>query len=662
MSKTVAGNPYPGSRAFQQADHDHFFGRIADASAIAELWQDNRLTVVSGRLASGKTSLIRAGVYPLMTGNRRDVLPPGRLSCDATFPFAALPEHNSYTLALLRSWSPEEMAPRLAGQSVADFVGRRIQQSAGIVYAAIDQVEELLTDAGSGTRRMWRRWFLADLAQAMRDEPRLHLLLIARGEALDLISTAVGIGARYAVAPLTRQGAIEAVTGPVRGTGRSFAEGAAEKLVADLRASRFAPADGERGTSGDFVEPALLQAVCTRLWQSLPADVSVITERDVRAFGDADTALAEHCSDVISAVAAEHDETSGRVRSWLLGSFVAAGGSRRAVDEGAVETAGMPNAVARALADRHVLATEPKSGLRTYRLLSDRLIEPLRRAADKLPPPSTPVFFLGAAERALTQGELDLAGNNAMEALRAEPDFRLRAQAHSLLGNLAFEQDKPAEAQAHYREAASLLEAAADTPASARQLAAAGQMLLAQGQTAEAVDELRSAADRMPHDLVIQTELALALWQFGEGQAAVALLNGVLAVDGGNMEALRARGEILADLGDGRHAILDLDRQTLRDRPSILAARGLALAELGDHPAASKEIDSAVAKAPRSGLVLLYAARVTALGGDKISSAELARRAVDATDPPLSGQHREAAERLAGRKLTARTFGPARRP
>ena len=113
----------------------------------------------------------------------------------------------------------------------------------------------------------------------------------------------------------------------------------------------------------------------------------------------------------------------------------------------------------------------------------------------------------------------------------------------------------------------------------------------------------------------------------------------MLGIDGGNPEALRARGEILAYLGEARSALMDLNRVKQHDRPTTQAARGLALAELGDHSAADQEIKNALAEAPRNGPVLLYAARATALGGDKASAKELAMRAVDASDPSLSPQH-----------------------
>jgi tetratricopeptide (TPR) repeat protein len=636
LASQAPDTPYLGLRTFGQTDQDTFFGRAVDADAIAQHWRANPLTIVAGPVASGKSSLLQAGVYPLMSGRRWDILPPGRLSYEATFPFGALRHYNSYTLGLLRSWLPDEVATRLAGLTVREFVRIRSQRHSGIVFAAIDHADDLFSDSGSGRRVAWRRQFLGDLAHAIRDEPRLHLLLVVRSESVEKIRQTLGNGALYEVSALTVAGALDAVTGPASRVGRTFADGAAEKLVAELR------------NGANLVEPALLQIVCSRLWRSIPPEVLVITPHHVRAFGDADTALAEYCGQAIAAVSTEHDLTTKRLHAWVCNAFITKLATRGSVYEGATRTNGMPNAVARRLVDCRLLTTELRSGLRLYQLLSDRLIKPLRQAADEPPPPpAEPASTLRAAERGLTQGELDVAEQYAEQVMRTTRDFRLCARAQSLLGNLAFERDEPALAVAHYRDAANLFEAARDTGACAQQLAAVGQMLLAQGETANAVAELEAAIRRMPGDLLMQTELATALWQLGEGRAAVAVLTSILAIDGGNTDALQARGEILADLGDAREAMLDLDRQRGEGNPAVTAARGLALAGLGDYPAAQREADDAVAKAPRNGPVLLYAARTFALGGQETFSGELARRAIDATNPPLSPAHREVALRLA---------------
>jgi tetratricopeptide (TPR) repeat protein len=236
----------------------------------------------------------------------------------------------------------------------------------------------------------------------------------------------------------------------------------------------------------------------------------------------------------------------------------------------------------------------------------------------------------------------------------ADTDLRLRAEIESLLGNIAAERgeavEAKAEAESHHRAAARLFETLRDTPAVASQLAAIGQLLILQRRPEEALEEFRAAIDRMPGDPVIQTDLALALWRLGESEAAVTVLTSVLALDGGNTVALRARGEILAELGRARQAMLDLDRVTLAERPATRAARGLALAKLGDRSAADLEVDDAVAEAPWNGSVLLHAARAKALNGEEDAAEELARRAVDATDPGLPPYHREVALQLAGHK------------
>jgi tetratricopeptide (TPR) repeat protein len=392
--------------------------------------------------------------------------------------------------------------------------------------------------------------------------------------------------------------------------------------------------------------------VCSRLWDLLPATLNEITKRDVRRYGAADTILAAHCGRVIAAVADDHDLPTPRLRSWLIRTFLTEFNTLGNAYEGMTHTAGMPNAVVRALEDRHLLGAERRSGSRWYELLSDRLAAPLRSSAQQPPLPVAPAEYLRAAERALTLGELDLADHFAEEALRTAPagDLRLRAEAESLLGNFSYERGKPADAEAHYRVAAGLFEAVRDTGAAARQLAAVGQMLLAQERLADAVEELRAAADRLPNDSAVQTELGWALWQLGQGRAAIAVFSGVLALDGGYAEALRGRGEILADLGEAREALRDLDRVTSGGQPSARAARGLALAELGEHEKAGKEIQAALADAPRNGPVLLYAARAETLAGDQAEAVELAGRAIDAADPPLPGHMLEVARRLADGK------------
>jgi tetratricopeptide (TPR) repeat protein len=643
--KKTGGRPYPGTRAFRRTDRDLFFGRGDETAALAEWWQNNKLTFAVGDAGRGKTSLLNAGILPRLADANVTVLPVGRLSASVAFPAAALPGQNPYTLALLSSWAPDEVVSRLAGRTVPEFIER---QRSRTVLAAIDQADELLADTSA--RRAHLRRFLDELSEALQ-VGGLHLLIAAREDAADVIASRLGGGIRYDIGALAWQGAVDAVRKPAFAAGRSFAQGAAEKLVTDLQTSRLVADDGtERPVTAENIEPALLQVVCARLWDSLPGQ-DVITVRDIRGYADVDAVLAAHCGTVISRVADDHDISAQRLGSWLLSTFVTERGSRDKAREGAT-TAGMPNTLVRALEDHHVLTGRQESGSRWYKLLSDRLIEPLRMAAAVRMPSPGPDEYVCAAGHALTLGELDLAERYAKEVLKTplQAGVRMHAEANSLLGNIAYEREKPEEAEGRYRAAARLFGVAGDNRALADQLAAVGQTLIAQGHVKEAVDELDVAVRRMPSDLNIKTQLALALWQCGEAQAAVAFLTDVLRVDGGNRTALQARGEILAYLGDARRAMLDLDRVTLHAQPSTRAARGLALAELGDQRGAREEIEAAVADEGQwNGPALLYAARALQTGGDSRAAEEYARKAANATDPPLSPQYLEVARRLAGR-------------
>lgn len=652
--------PYVGLRPFRAEDGDRFFGRSTEARDLAALWRANRLTVLYGASGIGKTSLLMAGVIPLLDPRSAEVLPPGRVSHGSAFPLAALPEHNPYTLALLTSWSPDEPVTSLSGLAVPDFLRRRGQRTDRYgrplaVFAAIDQAEELFVDSAHQNRH--RKPFIDELVEALDEHPDLHLLLsIRESSRIDLSPYEHRLGrasqAWFRLLPLIPEAALEAARGPLEGTDRSFAPGAAEGLVDDLRTSEIVSAIGQRSSViAEDVEPALLQIVCSQMWEALPDDITVITSPQLRTHADVGRTLTEFCGRALTAIAEHHGLPVTELRSWLQRTFITELGRRSTVDEGLTRTAGMPNAVVRALENRHILKAERRSGSRWYELQHDRLIEPVRRMDDTAlgPLPRVkPDEYLRTAAAALAAGELALAQMQAEKALQssADTDLRLRAEAESFLGNIAHERGEPTEAEARYRAAAPLFEVLQDTQAVARLLAAIGQSLLAQGRRAEAVNELRAAVGRIPNDLTVQTELGWTLWHLGQQRAAIAVLTGVLAIDGNAAEALRARGEFLADVGDAESALRDLDRVRRRQRPSARAARGLALATLRNRGSADQEIDTALTEAPDSGPVLLYAARVAALGGDPAVAADLARRALAATDPALPPHQRETALRL----------------
>ncbi|TMR89239.1 tetratricopeptide repeat protein [Nonomuraea basaltis] len=654
--------PYQSLRSFRLEDRHRFFGRDEESQEVRDLWQSQRVTVLYGSSGVGKTSLLQAGVMPLLSSHTADVLPLGRVSHGSAFPRAALPPHNPYVLALLMSWSPQTPPNRLAGISLPAFLRARPVRRDAFgdripTLLAIDQAEELFT--GGRQHRLYRDWFFGQLAEALRADDDLRLLLSIHVDRLmDLLPYEWELAAadresssderdpveidwvRFPLEALSFEGALKAVRGPLQGTGRLFGAGAAEQVVRDLINVRTRTS-GPQQAQG--VEPVQLQVVCEALWRSLPPETTEITRGDVQ--DHVDRALSQHYDKEIGEIAAERfDGDDGRLRTWLRLTFA----DRQPVRQSAIRTAGIGRTVIALLVKRHLLRVDQRMGEGLYELAYDRMLQPAapgRRPAG--PPPARPTSegFLREAENALREGDLLLAATLGEEALgrSEERDLPLRARIASLLGNVAYEDGDLEDAIAHYSSAAKGFETAGAAAAVGPLLTAIGRLRLAQGSPAKAVRELQAAMVRVPADLTIQTELAWALWHGGHPDAAIGVLNDVLDREGGNTDALLIRGEILAGMGQAKAALRDLDRAKPLRWPFAKVAHALALAQVDSVKQAQQEMVEALAEtahhdpAAAHGPLLLYAARVEKLAGKTMSAADLARQAISAKAPALPG-------------------------
>lgn len=631
-------SPYVGARPFDTADAAIFYGRSGEAAALAGLWRDRPITVLHGPAGVGKTSLLRAGLLPkLRSDHGLRILPIGRLSFAADFPLAALPDLNPLSFALLTSWFPAESPIRVSGSSIRRFLRKRYPVDrnghAGPLLAAIDQADLLFPGSDRWERHRVR--LAAELVEALVDCRHLRLLLAVRTEhleeLLDLLTRAglaPGTAVTFRLDALSPSAAREAVSGPLGRMDHPLATGA-RRLVADL------------GRDEPAVDPALLQIVCSRLWDELRPGHRAEIPRLSRAV---DQVLAEHCLQALTEIAADHGEMPGVLVEWFRDTF----GRRKdaaAVSAGEDTDSNPPDAVLRALQDVHLLQAEQQSGRVRYRLRLARLRAVARRldsdAAERKERPR-----LDAAEAAFTIGELGPAWNRAQDVAEdAGGGARVRAAARCLLGTIAYDQGRIDSAIDHYEAAIEAYGALGDTGRVGMLLAAVGRLKIGDGST-EAVNRLRAALIRLPGDLFVKTALAHALWYAGRTQAAIAVLDDALSQDGGTSEALRLRGELLADLNRAESALRDLDRIDYTDRPSSRAAWALARrAHAGIGPAASEELEL-VDSADDSGPALLRVARVLRLEGETHTAAGLAARAIRARRPPLPRHLRKEAERL----------------
>jgi hypothetical protein len=67
-SVQAQANPFPGLRPFEASENHCFFGRDGQSDAILRRLRRNRFLAVVGTSGSGKSSLIRAGLLPLLYG------------------------------------------------------------------------------------------------------------------------------------------------------------------------------------------------------------------------------------------------------------------------------------------------------------------------------------------------------------------------------------------------------------------------------------------------------------------------------------------------------------------------------------------------------------------------------------------------------------------
>jgi hypothetical protein len=315
--------PYIGPRPFEARDRHLFFGRERETHEISSLVLANRFFVLSAASGTGKTSLVNAGVLPLVK-DELEVLPSARFQTGV--PRGPADVRNVYTHAVLSEWEKQRDMSTLVRTTLTEYLDgrRRVPHSIGIPMPRLlvfDQFEELFTTHPD--RWPERREFLEQLAEASQSDPDLRVLIVLREDFLSrLLSFASifygGLKSRYFLEPLRRPAAELAITRPMRMTGRKFESGAVADLVRRLMTSRVDL--GGLGTvrvEGEFVEPVLLQVVCQALWSALPASVSAITLTDVRELADVDTSLTRFYSDTVRKAADRGPVSEYEIRSWV---------------------------------------------------------------------------------------------------------------------------------------------------------------------------------------------------------------------------------------------------------------------------------------------------------------------------------------------------------
>jgi WD40 repeat protein len=263
VDRSVALCPYRGLEAFREEHAAFFAGRTAFARQLFDFTLGKELVAVVGPSGSGKSSVVQAGLVPLL---RRQVAPATTWDVVTFAPGSDPFQRFASCLAPLlepdlsetdRLAEAEKLGKLLASGDVRleSVIDRVIDKSNGTgrLLVIADQFEELFTLTPEPKRRPFARTMLDALGNArftllvtLRADFYGHIITLDRELSDHLAPAQVNIGG------LTGDELRESITAPARLVGLEFEPGLADRILHDV--------GGEPGNL------PLLEFALTSLW------------------------------------------------------------------------------------------------------------------------------------------------------------------------------------------------------------------------------------------------------------------------------------------------------------------------------------------------------------------------------------------------------------
>lgn len=386
----VASNPYPGPTPFEREQENLFFGREREVDDLYSLLTAHPVVVLSAPSGAGKTSLLNAGLIPLLSREGFEILPVARVRGYEPRGMDLSGVPNLYAFNTLLSWArTAEEATRLSSESLTSYLQRQEHplDREGLPaprLAIFDQFEELFTFYPE--RWMEREGFFGQLAEALKADRLLRVLLVIRQDYLANMDPFAPIipnrfRTRYSLELLRRDQALSAVTEPLQGTGRTFAEGAAAGLVDKLLQIRVKSDSGKIvEVPGEFVEPVQLQILCQTMWERLPNDETAITSALLEKSVDLNEALQTFYRKAVQRTKRQTGVSQGKLRGWFESELITPAGTRGTVFRDELETGGIPNGAVDHLEEEHLIRGDVRAGARWYELTHDRFVTPIQES------------------------------------------------------------------------------------------------------------------------------------------------------------------------------------------------------------------------------------------------------------------------------------------
>ncbi len=397
-----ADNPWPGLEAFREADAAFFFGREHARDELARLVAQQRLVVLYGRSGLGKTSLLRAGVFPKLRAAQFLPIYIRALfrSADAT---AREPDLRMQVKAAIERAAVEarvEHPPLDPSATLWEWFSRTDAQFWNershrvLPVLVFDQFEEAFTHGVSSDGRMaTTEQFLGELVDLVRgsvpasvvarleqsptealtfttSRDTCHVLLSMRKEFLpELLRLKPRLPAlldhRFELSGMTVADAERVVTGP---GGHLVDPGVAERIVAFVAAARRSSVD--QTTNDAMVDPAILSVFCRQLNVTRQRRQMMRITAELVS-GTQAAIIADFYSQAVADLGAD-------VRCFIEEDLVTESGFRDSIAvEEALRAPGLTDAVIESLIERRLVRREGAGPTARLELTHDVLTDPI---------------------------------------------------------------------------------------------------------------------------------------------------------------------------------------------------------------------------------------------------------------------------------------------
>lgn len=370
---------YPGIQSFTDERRTLFFGRKQETTDVYQLIMLYKMVVLFGKSGYGKTSLLQAGVVPLLA--ERDIKPVFlRISGSKNTNQGLLSPEMQVRERLIEQGLLSNDTPQLA---LWDYLKRLNTNQGSTPLLIFDQFEELFSLYAPEQRHR----FITELAEVLTGysanrtpddtAPVIKIIFSLRSDylfLLDKLSNQIPdiLSCRYELPPLSLEAAKEAILRPAGSRDRRLStprfdyDETALKTILDTLAAK--------DNSGE-IESAQLQLVCERI-------ESMVKERDYlvqSAFFGGEEGIKAIQQNFYQDIIKQLPNADLQLKvQHLIGKGLIQNKRRIMQESEYIQlTFGVPEAILLKLTESRLLRKEPRQGRDYYEISHDTLVAPI---------------------------------------------------------------------------------------------------------------------------------------------------------------------------------------------------------------------------------------------------------------------------------------------